>query len=296
MRVALLADIHGNSPALQAVLTDVKKQGVDQLWCLGDVFGYGPLPVSCVNWLDEWTPPVWLMGNHDLAALRLWEGWDRDDAVVRGLAPGLEERLVAQWHAAQLGIGLSGERIQELKDVPTWQRVTSEVYVAHGAILSSDSQDVANIMGGNSYCDARSAGRDLTLQTVQGLAGENLPHLIVVGHTHVSTVGQATRWEAPRQWVWQAGHEVPFNQPEPMPLQGLDSQPVVLCPGSVGQPRFVGKDGRAAYAILDLEKWAVRFRRAPYDQKETEAAMVPMPKALAEDLASQQVAGSMRSG
>lgn len=294
MRVALLADIHGNAPALRAVLTDVKKQGVDQLWFLGDVFGYGSLPVSCVNRLDEWAPPVWLMGNHDLAVLWLWEGWDRDDAAVRQLAPGFEERLVARWHAAQLSIGLSRERIQGLKDAPTWQKVTSQVYAAHGAILSSEPEDVTNIVGDNSHCNARSAGRDLTLQTVQGLEGKDLPHLIVVGHTHVPSVGRATCWEAPREWVWQAGGEVPFNQPEPMSLQGLDSQPVILCPGSVGQPRFVGKDGRAAYAILDLEQWAIWFRRIPYDQNEAKAAMVPMPQALAEDLANRQVAGSIR--
>ncbi len=287
MRVALLADVHGNAPALRAVLSDVKKQGVAQLWCLGDVLGYGPLPVSCIQWLDEWSPSVWLAGNHDLATLHLYGGLDRDDAAVRGLMPGREERLIAQWHAAQLDVGLSKERIQALQSAPTWQKVTAEVYVAHGAMLSSDPGEAANVTGDNSYCDASSAGRDLTLETIQSLGDSALPRVIIVGHTHTPTVGQASRWQAPRQWSsWQAGAQVPFNQPAPQLLPDLDSHPAILCPGSVGQPRLVGHDRRAAYAILDLEKWAVWFHRVSYSYQETQAALAPMPQSLAEILAS----------
>lgn len=284
MRVALLADIHGNAPALRAVLSDVKKQGVAQLWCLGDVLGYGPLPVSCIDWLDEWSPPVWLAGNHDLATLHLYRGLDRDDAAVRDLMPGREERLIAQWHAAQLDVGLSQERIQALQSAPTWQKVTAEVYAAHGAMLSSDPGEAANVTGANSYCDASSVGRDLTLRTIQRLGDSALPRVIIVGHNHTPTVGQANSWQAPRPWTWQAGDQVPFNQPDPHLLQDLDSRPAILCPGSVGQPRFVGHDRRAAYAILDLEKWAVWFRRVDYSYGEMQAALTPMSRALADIL------------
>ena len=48
MRIALLSDVHGNLPAFQAVLADVEAEGVDGVWCLGDLVGYGAQPDECV--------------------------------------------------------------------------------------------------------------------------------------------------------------------------------------------------------------------------------------------------------
>ncbi len=286
MRVALVADVHGNAPALQAVLADARKQGIDQLWFLGDVLGYGPLPVSCIYLLDEWEPPVWLMGNHDLAALLKWDNPTEVNATILQLTPGEEERLVVQWHVEQLRVGVSEERVERLKAVPTWLRVSPEIYVAHGAILSQDPESAENLTTANSYCDGSSAGRDLTLNTIQKLEGKTRPEVkaVVVGHTHVPALGQASSWERPRRWDWRAGQDeaLAFNQPDPLLLQDLENKPALLCPGSVGQPRLAGGDTRAAYAILDSERWAVWFQRVAYEKRETEAAKVPMPPRLIE--------------
>ena len=124
-------------------------------------------------------------------------------------------------------------------------------------------------------------------QLVKALSDlENDPEVkvVVVGHTHVPTLGQASWEEKPRQWKWKADQDEAqaFNQPDPLPLQNLENEPAILCPGSVGQPRLAGEDTRAAYAILDLERWAVWFRRVAYEERETEAAMVPMPARLIE--------------
>ena len=51
MRVLLLADIHANSPALQAVLAASKKFHCDETWCLGDIVGYGPFPNAAARLL-----------------------------------------------------------------------------------------------------------------------------------------------------------------------------------------------------------------------------------------------------
>jgi predicted phosphodiesterase len=282
MRVAILSDIHGNASALRAVLAEVEKQKVDHLWCLGDVLGYGPLPISCINLLDEWRPPVWLMGNHDLTVLLMRENSVENNEVIRQLMPGQDERWIAEWHAAQLEVGLSSERIQQLGQINTWQQVPglSKVYVAHGAILSEDSQAVENIAGENSYCTAYGAGRYLTIKMAEKLESGSLPHLVIVGHTHVPTVGQVHSWGEVPQWDWHEGQALQFNQPEPIHLQNLDNQPVILCPGSVGQPRGVAQDERAAYAILDTKAGHVWFRRVPYSQGEVQAAMTPMPDLL----------------
>jgi predicted phosphodiesterase len=69
MRYAILADIHGNLAAFEAVLADIKeKGGVDELWCLGDVVGYGPDPAECIE-LSRKHSAVCVAGNHDLGAI-----------------------------------------------------------------------------------------------------------------------------------------------------------------------------------------------------------------------------------
>lgn len=68
MRAAVFSDIHANLPALEAVLADSAETGVDELWCLGDVIGYGAQPDRCIELVRE-RCDVCLVGNHDLAAL-----------------------------------------------------------------------------------------------------------------------------------------------------------------------------------------------------------------------------------
>jgi len=69
MRCAIIADIHANLAAFTAVLDDIKdKGGVDELWCLGDIVGYGPDPHQCIELLRE-HKHVCVAGNHDWAAI-----------------------------------------------------------------------------------------------------------------------------------------------------------------------------------------------------------------------------------
>lgn len=68
MRIAIISDIHGNSFALEAVLADIKKQGVDQIICLGDLANTGPAPSQCIDIVRE-TADIVLQGNHELYLL-----------------------------------------------------------------------------------------------------------------------------------------------------------------------------------------------------------------------------------
>jgi predicted phosphodiesterase len=69
MRCAILADIHSNLAALTAVLGDIEGKGeVDEIWCLGDIVGYGPEPAECIKLLRKYNP-VCVAGNHDLGAV-----------------------------------------------------------------------------------------------------------------------------------------------------------------------------------------------------------------------------------
>jgi diadenosine tetraphosphatase ApaH/serine/threonine PP2A family protein phosphatase len=66
VRIAVISDIHGNLAALEAVLAAVAGR-CDQVWCLGDVVGYGARPNECVDVVRDRCRVV-LAGNHDLAA------------------------------------------------------------------------------------------------------------------------------------------------------------------------------------------------------------------------------------
>ncbi len=69
MRYAILADIHGNLTAFQAVVDDARKQGgFDEIWCLGDIVGYGPEPHQCIELLRSFKH-LCIAGNHDWAAI-----------------------------------------------------------------------------------------------------------------------------------------------------------------------------------------------------------------------------------
>ncbi len=65
---ALISDVHGNIEALEAVLREIRHQGIDEVWCLGDIVGYGPDPVACADLIRKNCSRV-LMGNHDWALL-----------------------------------------------------------------------------------------------------------------------------------------------------------------------------------------------------------------------------------
>lgn len=68
MRICVVADIHANLVALEAVLADAQRRRPDRYVCLGDVIGYGPNPVECLHALRELRAEV-VQGNHEAGLL-----------------------------------------------------------------------------------------------------------------------------------------------------------------------------------------------------------------------------------
>ncbi len=69
MKYAVLADIHSNLTALNAVLLAIEKRDkIDEIWCLGDIVGYGPDPRRCIEIVQN-RCSVCVAGNHDWAAI-----------------------------------------------------------------------------------------------------------------------------------------------------------------------------------------------------------------------------------
>jgi predicted phosphodiesterase len=91
MRAAVLSDIHSNIQALDAVLAAAEAEGVDELWCLGDIIGYGADPGPCVDIVRNQFA-VALCGNHDLAAI----GSIPTDVFTQGAS------VAARWTNEQL--------------------------------------------------------------------------------------------------------------------------------------------------------------------------------------------------
>lgn len=96
MRVAVIADIHGNTVALDAVLADIASETVDQIICLGDVAATGPQPVQAIERVRELGCPV-IMGNTDAWLLDPQpygidsEAWRRFEEIDRWCAEQLSQ-------------------------------------------------------------------------------------------------------------------------------------------------------------------------------------------------------------
>jgi predicted phosphodiesterase len=117
MQIAILSDIHANLPALEAVLEDIDRAGAEEIWCLGDVVGYGAQPDQCTVLVRD-RCSLSLVGNHDLAVLGEldlatfspaaaaaveWTQTSADPATLdylRALHPADATREVALYHAS----------------------------------------------------------------------------------------------------------------------------------------------------------------------------------------------------
>lgn len=64
-RIAIFSDIHGNIYALQDIIQNLKKEKVDEVFCLGDVIGIGPNSKECLNLIKENNIRL-LLGNHEV--------------------------------------------------------------------------------------------------------------------------------------------------------------------------------------------------------------------------------------
>jgi predicted phosphodiesterase len=115
--IAIVSDIHGNRQAFEAVLDAVDESDCREIWCLGDLVGYGADPDACVDLAIE-NADLCLAGNHDLGVCgvlpleqfsrgaALAARWTRDTITERtrryleGLEPAILDREVGLYHAS----------------------------------------------------------------------------------------------------------------------------------------------------------------------------------------------------
>jgi predicted phosphodiesterase len=152
MRVAVVSDIHSNLHALEAALAAIDAEAPDELWCLGDLVGYGPRPNECCARIAE-RAEICLAGNHDLA--------------VRGTIDleefGGEAAVAARWTC-----GVLAPEAQELLDRLDPEGAAHGVALYHGSARDPVWEYVLS-----------DEGAAATLELTRS-------PLVLVGHSHVA--------------------------------------------------------------------------------------------------------------
>ena len=164
MRVAIASDIHGNRHAFEAVIAAAEADGADELWCLGDLVGYGADPDACVALADAHCA-ICLAGNHDLAVVEVLslDDFSRGAALAaywtrEVISPQTREYLLSlkpQSEAEGLGLFHASPRD------PVWEYVLS----ALAAELCFDATRLPDLLH-------RALARRAVLPPARGLAGD----------------------------------------------------------------------------------------------------------------------------
>lgn len=208
---AILSDIHSNLEALEAVLAHVASQSISQVYCLGDIIGYGPNPLECIDLAMQFH--VCLLGNHDQSALYYPENFSR----------GAEQAI--HWTREQLadrdaGAGANQARWDFLNELPR-SRLEPGILFVHGSARNPL----------NEYVFPEDVYHRRKLEKLFSM----IQRYCFVGHTHVPGVFTESG----------AFHSVPEIE------DGfrLGDEKAMINVGSVGQPR--DGDPRACYVVLD---------------------------------------------
>jgi len=120
MKIGLISDIHGNLPALKAVLDDMPT--VDTVVCAGDVVGYNPWPAACVDRVRE-VAEITVMGNHD-RTVRTPHEYSANRMAEAGLEHAYEqlsEEQLAWLDSLPRKAMVGDERFMLVHDHPTFQ-------------------------------------------------------------------------------------------------------------------------------------------------------------------------------
>ncbi len=226
MKRALISDIHANLEALHAVRADLADQKVDQVYCLGDIIGYGPDPVECLDLVMK-LASVTILGNHDQAALFDPEGFNP-------LA-----LQAAYWSRDQLEKPVGGNTAKNrrwdfLGELPR-QVDEGDLLFVHGSPREPT----------NEYVFPEDIYNERKMESLFG----RIQLYCFQGHTHIPG-------------VFTSGGE--FISPEDCEFHyELDGEKSMVNVGSVGQPR--DGDPRACYVILDTTSESLEYRRVDYD-------------------------------
>lgn len=238
MKIAVISCIHGNYEALNAVLSDIDAHQVEQIYCLGDLVGYGPHPnavVELVRSLD--IPTVQGCWDEDII-----DGLDSCECSYPSILAEQRGRLAHAWTAQEI----HSETKEFLAQLPMTLRVDNLAFV-HGSPNSQHEYLMPEVDAFTAMERVLATGADV----------------LFCGHTHVPYVRDLSHGmmqvEVKRSGVaTQATHVAPLKR--------------IINAGSVGEPRH-GRPN-ATYVIYDRESERVTLREVEYDYQKTCAAII----------------------
>jgi diadenosine tetraphosphatase ApaH/serine/threonine PP2A family protein phosphatase len=224
---AIISDIHSNLEALTTVLADIDRRGVETIYCLGDIVGYGPDPGECLDLIAQRTV-MSLCGNHDHAVFYEPTNFN----------------LVAERAAMWTRLSLDEEKNVEKRN-SRWRFLggISPRHELNGMLFVHGSPRKPI----NEYLFP-----DDVFTNPQKLMAnfERMEQMTCFcGHTHV-----------PGVFVDDPYFETPDELGESHTYT-IGDEKVIINVGSVGQPR--DRDPRAAYVLVDDDE--VQFIRVEYD-------------------------------
>ena len=231
---AIISDIHANLEALEAVLADIRQQSISEIYCLGDIIGYGPNPCECIDRVMG-ACNFCLLGNHYQAALFDPEGFNAS-----------AERAVF-WTRKTLESGsgaLADKRWDFLGELPRVIREPNLLFV-HGSARNPL----------NEYVFPEDIYNQRKMERIFSLVEK----YCFQGHTHIPGVFT---------------EDLNFLAPEEIDFKyELGAKKVLINVGSVGQPRngdsrssYVVLDGNTVYfkrVEYDLAKTAKKIFDIP---------------------------------
>jgi putative phosphoesterase len=153
MRIAVVSDIHGNLPALSAVVADFTRRGVDQVVNLGDSLSGPLLPKETAQYLMAQQDWVHLAGNHERQVLHLHANSGASDAYAHSQLSSVE----LEWMAS----------------LPFVRPLNHDVLLCHGTPTS----DITYLL--------QSADKAATPAEIATRLGPVSASLVLCGHTHV---------------------------------------------------------------------------------------------------------------
>ena len=237
---AVISDIHGNLEALEAVLADMP-DGVEQVFCLGDVVGYGASPNECCNLVREAGMPV-ISGNHDLAVTDL----DTNLAWFNPVAAA-----AVRWTREQL----SEDNAEFLFSRPRVIQAENALFV-HGSVRNPDEYIV----------DTTTARENLAVLETEY---PGVP-VCYFGHTHVKAVAPSPA-STDGRGVFDLGSDGPYLvNPGSVgqPRDGDTFASYVIAGGLGGDPEDDGSARNIAFRFVeyDIEKAQGKIRSAGLPQ------------------------------
>lgn len=159
MKIAAISDIHSNVYALEAVLADIKKQGVDLIVNLGDIL-YGPIAPKAT---------YELLRQHDIVTIR----GNQDRQIYETSVQEIAANATMQFIINDLG----DEPIQWMRTLPFSYQLTDEVFLCHGTPTDDLVYLLENVKDGSAK--ARSDAE------ITKLLGGESSQVILCGHTHI---------------------------------------------------------------------------------------------------------------